>query len=1025
VPSTPGFGNLVGRGRLLERLSAVVDQVASGEPTLAFVAGEAGIGKTSLLDAAVAMAEIQGAQTARGICVDGDGAPGYWPWSQALDALVRGAGPDRVRLAAGDDTALLAAIVPSFATGRRAETSGRDRLLAMDAAVRLLATIAADRPVLVVLDDLQWADGSSLELLGFVAKSNARIGLLCAYRHDEPPPTVRRSLSGLVPYGEHLQLEGLDLDATQELIAEVSGAADRAAAEAIHRRTAGHPFFVRELALLELRGGGRPKRVPVAVRDAIDRRLALLPEPTLRLLETAALVGSSLQPDVVAAALETSVVDVEDAAVIAVEAGVLTRSTTGTSFAHDLLRETLLDRFEPARRIALHAAIGRALEARVTRGGHASSSELARHFVAAIPVAGADKATHWALAAAADECAALAFVEGADHLRRLRAAVTDAAVDVEDRRLVDVLVAEADARARAGTIIDARGLLRLAADIARRCGDPGRVARVALANAQLGARFAMRRDETIRELDAALAVVRGVDDVWEARLGATLARELQHSVPEDRPRAGPLVERALDLGRRSNDPATLLSCLLARHDLLWTPGAASDRAALANEIIVVSLAAGDADHHAQGLLLLANAQLELGSPAFETSLESCLAILEERRQPRHRYTVTTRRACIALLRGRLEDAEALIAAAASSGDRIREPDTGNVRMSQRLELVRARAEPDELREFAAEAVVHWVGAPSHAHAVAAGFLARAGDADAAAQHLATVVDLGSWRADRSYLWSVFVRELSHAAIALDDRELCRQLFDDLHPLADSCGVNGAVVAFAGSHAHTAGLLAAALGHAETARPLLDKAASAYRRLGAELWLAEVTAPANPGKPMASMRREGDVWRLVFGGQEATVPHTKGLADLARLLDAGGTELHVLQLIESADRSGGSGDLVDRTALHAYRRRLLELDEDIDDATLDNDPERRVRAETERRAVIDELGRVSRRHYQPRTFANHPTERARKAVAARIRDAIRKLGGVLPEMARHLEGTIVTGTYCRYRPDDTRWDIAHH
>jgi hypothetical protein len=177
--------------------------------------------------------------------------------------------------------------------------------------------------------------------------------------------------------------------------------------------------------------------------------------------------------------------------------------------------------------------------------------------------------------------------------------------------------------------------------------------------------------------------------------------------------------------------------------------------------------------------------------------------------------------------------------------------------------------------------------------------------------------------------------------------------------------------------------------------------------------------------MASMRREGDVWRLVFGGQEATVPHTKGLADLARLLDAGGTELHVLQLIESADRSGGSGDLVDRTALHAYRRRLLELDEDIDDATLDNDPERRVRAETERRAVIDELGRVSRRHYQPRTFANHPTERARKAVAARIRDAIRKLGGVLPEMARHLEGTIVTGTYCRYRPDDTRWDIAHH
>lgn len=149
-----------------------------------------------------------------------------------------------------------------------------------------------------------------------------------------------------------------------------------------------------------------------------------------------------------------------------------------------------------------------------------------------------------------------------------------------------------------------------------------------------------------------------------------------------------------------------------------------------------------------------------------------------------------------------------------------------------------------------------------------------------------------------------------------------------------------------------------------------------------------------------------------------MPQTKGLADLARLLDAGGTEIHVLQLIEFADRSGGSGDLVDRPTLHAYRRRLLELEEDIDDATLDNDPERRVRAEAERQAVVDELGRVSR----TRQFANHPAERARKAVAGRIREAIRKLESVLPEMAGHLERTIVTGTCCRYRPEDTIWHI---
>ena len=248
--------------------------------------------------------------------------------------------------------------------------------------------------------------------------------------------------------------------------------------------------------------------------------------------------------------------------------------------------------------------------------------------------------------------------------------------------------------------------------------------------------------------------------------------------------------------------------------MLWTPGTEVERAEIAREIIAVALAAGDDERHAQGLLLLANALLEHGSPAFQAALDGCLAILDRLGQPLHRYLAETRRACLALLRGRLDEAAERIENAAVLGDRIREPDTGNVRMSQRLELVRARGRPDELRAFAAEAVGHWTGAPVHAHAVAAGFSARAGDLEAARHHVAAVVDLGTWRADRSYLWSVFVRELAQAAVALGDRDLCAQLLDDVDPVAGSCGVNGAVVAFAGSHAHTAGLLAAALDQPE-------------------------------------------------------------------------------------------------------------------------------------------------------------------------------------------------------------------
>ncbi|HEV2760659.1 MAG TPA: hypothetical protein VGV86_13945, partial [Acidimicrobiales bacterium] len=505
---------------------------------------------------------------------------------------------------------------------------------------------------------------------------------------------------------------------------------------------------------------------------------------------------------------------------------------------------------------------------------------------------------------------------------------------------------------------------------------------------------------------------------------------LQHSVPEDRPRAGPFSERALELGRGAGDPATLAACLLARHDVLWTPGAEDARAEIAREIVAVARAAGDDERHAEGLLLLANALLECGSSAFEAVLDACLSILDRLAQPRHRYVAETRRACLALLRGQLEEAEERVEKAAVLGDRIREPDTGNVRMSQRLEIVRARGQPDELRDFAADAVGHWTGAPIHAHAVAAGFLARAGDLEDASHHVATVVDLGTWRADRSYLWSVFVRELAQAAVAIGDRALCAQLLHDLHPLAGSCGVNGAVVAFAGSHAHTAGSLAAALDQPEASRQLLEQARDTYQRLAARGWLAEVrrelpagNAVAEAPPPTASMRRHGAVWQITFHGRNATVPHTKGIADIARLLAARGTDIHVLDLIDAADRSGQPGTLTDRQALDAYRQRLADIDSDADEASRHHDDGRVARLEAERRALLEELARASDLQGRPRQFANHPAERARKAVTARVRDAIRKVEPVLPGLANHLERSIITGTYCRYRQEDgIIWDV---
>ena len=232
----------------------------------------------------------------------------------------------------------------------------------------------------------------------------------------------------------------------------------------------------------------------------------------------------------------------------ATAAGMLVEERGAVRFTHDLYRETIADLVPAPDRPALHRSVADALEQRLARGAAVPAAELAGHHRAALPSAGTGPAVTWALRAAAEDLAALALAEAAAHLRRLRAAVAAAGTELPDDALVDVLLAEADALARAGRPSDARGLLQVAREAADRSGDPVRVTRAALAAVQLGSRFASRRDDVVAELESALAAVSGTGPALEAQLSAALARELQHSVPEQRAWAGPLSERALRAG---------------------------------------------------------------------------------------------------------------------------------------------------------------------------------------------------------------------------------------------------------------------------------------------------------------------------------------------------------------------------------------------------------------------------------------------------------------------------------------------
>jgi hypothetical protein len=1020
------------------------------------------MGKTALLARWAAEVAAEGATVAWGTCWDAEQTPALWPWTQVLRSLL----DDHEELV-GSAAPELAAILPELAAPVggagpsvvRApgdpDVAGRVRVF--DAAARLLGRAGARAPVVVILDDLHWADQSTLDLLRFVAGQSlpGTLLLVGAYRPDELDAPVTDVVAALGPAAEPVALRGLTAGEVADLVEAVAGseAASRWAS-GVHERSGGHPFFARELSHL-LAAGRRLTEVPAVVREVIRRRLARLSDRCAALLDAAAVAGVELLPDVLVEVTGDPPAAVADLIVEATAAGFLVKPEHGgpDRFTHDLHRDTIYGGLTPAGRLDLHHRVAVALLGRHRRGNAAFPADLARHFAAAVPVAGAPPALHWARIAAEVDAARFAFAEAAGHLARARSAIADAGAAIADADWVGALAAEADLWLRSGDADRARSLLDLAWVRATAAGDGDLIGVVALGLDRVGARFAMPRGDLIAVLDHARDALAGHDTPTEAKVTAALARQLQHSVPADRPRARPLAEQAVAVARRYDDPATLASCLLAQHDTLWTPGTATERAAIAGEIAELAKLAADPERHAQALLLSATAQLESGSAAFRATLAEYGYLTQRLRQPRHDYLLRTREAALALLDGDIDAGDRLSAEAAVLGEAVGDSDAGNVRMSQRLEIVRARADPTELRDTAAEAVRWWVGAPAHAHAVAAGFYARAGDLDTARRELDTVLALDDWRADRSYLWSVFIGELITAAIALDDRPLCQQLLDDLLPVADTCAVNGALVCFMGAHAFRVGLLSASLGQLMPARHRLQQALEVHRRLGARAWEAETCtalaalggdrarhytdrarsirtklglepATAGEGHPgrgdtaaeNAELRRVGDMWLAGFRGRTAYLRDAKGLHDLAALLDRPGVDVRALELAGAdavAAAQGGATPVLDRAALAAYRQRLAVVDREL--AAPGDPPERRLRHREERDQLLAELRRATKPGGSPRELAPTTAERARKAVTARVRDAIRRINEVLPELGAHLDRTIRTGTLCRYDP----------
>ncbi|MFG2824621.1 ATP-binding protein [Kitasatospora sp. NPDC048365] len=1028
---------LVGRAALLTSLCGAVDAAAVGHGALVLLAGEPGIGKTALAAEVARHARGSGLVTAWGGCEDGGTAPALWPWQQI------------VREVTGR--------TPAF-TDPTGPPGGEDsRLARFD---RIAASLlAGGRPLLAVLDDLQWADTASLLLLGHLARRarHEPLLLLGTYRDVELP--AGHPLPAL-PGAEVVELRGLDEAEVRTLLGRHGPPAAPETAASVHRQTGGNPFFVQQLARLRAAGssgsdgsdGSDRPGVPAAIGPTVARRLARLPDPTARVLGSAAVLGRTFTAAHLATATGLPAAAVPALLEPARQARIVTEDGPyAYRFLHDLFREELVARLDPRRRATAHLAAARALT------GTAAAAELARHYGQALPAGPREPAIHWAVLAAEEAADLLAYEEAA---RWWRQAVRLTAPDDPAAPRLRVSLARAELRAGARDAA-ARGFAEVADHAAAdpEPADPGLLATAALGLHAAGVRSDDSRRAVVERLERAEAALRGGPrPALHAEVLAALARELADGPERDTDRARGLARRAAERAEAAGDPAALATALFAEHDVEWAPGTARRRLAIAGAMLAAAVEARDPALEVEAALCRFVALLELADPGAAAALHRVVDAAECSRLPRARYLARSREAAWAQAQGRFEDGVRLRAEAAELADAIGEPDGPGVTATQRTVEALHREGPAGVAAALAEAGE--AGLPPEFLPYGQCFaLLTSGEPDAAAAILralpaAEELSRFRWRALAGLAFDVEI------AVAAGVPEVCEDRYRRLLPYEHETVVIGGGVAVLAPVALYLGLatagprarshLAEALDAAERlgARPvatrarlelglalladdpvsergreLLDRARAAAEEQGAH-WLADRARAALAGAATDQVfHRDGELWTLGYRGRTVVLKDAKGLHDLALLLANPDREVPATRLLTGEDAPApGSDERSDRQARAAYRARLDRLDEEIGEARAADDLPRLDRAESERDALIAELRGAYGLGGRRRRLGD-AGERARTTVTARIRDALRRIERAHPELGRHLAASVTTGRACAYRPEQpVRWRL---
>jgi DNA-binding CsgD family transcriptional regulator/tetratricopeptide (TPR) repeat protein len=586
---------------------------------------------------------------------------------------------------------------------------------------------ASQRPLLLILDNLHWADASSLRLLEFFAPDLASIPMLVLFTYRDIELSRQHPLS--ITLGElsrcrefrRLRLTGLSRGETAQMMKLAVGSTiPSALLEKVHSQTEGNPLFVTEVTRMllqekllcqqpdgnmELVSGGGLQRIPEGIKEVFGRRLNRLSDVTNQVLTWASVIGRAFDARLLAHIVdELGEDDLATAMDEAIQARIIEPllEPARYQFGHALLRETLYDEISPLRRSRLHLKVGRALEAMCGSDTKRNLPSLAYHFWAALPGGNVEQAVAYSLRAAEQSANLLAHEESARYYGlALQGMEAGDRFDAASR--CNALNSLGEAHVRGAEYLPAREIFEQAARLAIELHNPYELARAAFGFETASWCPGLSGVAAARLLREAIDLLGPGEQKLMAQLLSALARALTFSGEEAQ--ALRVHEQAVAMARTAGDPATLAEALLATLSARWQGEHFAHRTTNCDEALELAMQSGQKllINTASGWRMFDDFELgDIDSWRKRSRILECEA--DELRDPFNQYIASSSRTMHALFEGRFAEAEALAQRTLAMGDRMPGLDASGVYGVQMFTL---RREQGRLGEVAA-LVQHFV-----------------------------------------------------------------------------------------------------------------------------------------------------------------------------------------------------------------------------------------------------------------------------------------------------------------------------